>query len=206
MAFVIYCIKKQKFVKHPNLWSATLKEAAKFNTMEKLQNYMANNFAGNFPDVSTDGLQFLSTDNLSQNYSPFVTLSDEEARVKFEWLKETIAAVLAESEKLVALPRHYGKQLAQLELETQDILHRIEFTNENVINGFYRYKQLQDVRQRRRKVKDNLEYATLLLTSGFLESVSSLQMNIDKMDKDMAERKYTPRVLNELFDDDNPDD
>ena len=206
MAYVIYYPEKREFVKHTGLWSSTLKGAAKFASIEKVQNFMTKNFPFIYKDIPQETLQYLNTDDLTQSFVSGTTLTDEDAKAVFEWLKTTIPLILAESDKLVSLPRFYGKQLTQLELETQDILHKIEFTNENVINGFHRYKQLQDVRQRRRKVKDNLEYTTLLLTSGLLDSLKKLQAGIDKMTTEMEERTYKPRVLNELFDNENPDD
>ena len=113
--------------------------------------------------------------------------------------------ILAETERLVALPQYYGKLVRDLDLETQDVLHKIEFTNENVVSGFKRYKQLQDVRQRRRKAKDSLEFATLILSSGLLTSMKTLREEIDKMKSEMESRKYKPRVLTELFEENEED-
>ena len=83
--------------------------------------------------------------------------------------------MLTASALFIALPKFYGGVVRDLDMETVDILHKIEFTNENVVNGFRRYKQLQDVRQRRRKAKDALEISSLLLSSGLLASLKTLK-------------------------------
>lgn len=60
----------------------------------------------------------------------------------------------------VNFPRRYEqleKDLKQLDMETQDLLHLIELKNLNLHRGFMTYKDLQRVRQERRKVKDEME-------------------------------------------------
>lgn len=207
MAFVIYHPVKQRFLKYAtSSWVTTLKSATKFATAEKLENFMQNNYRFTYKDVSPEELLFLDTANLTNGFTTTVAFDAESAQAEFEWLQNTLSMVLAETEKLVALPQYYGTLVRDLDLETQDVLHKIEFTNENVVSGFKRYKQLQDVRQRRRKAKDNLEFATLVLSSGLLTSMKTLREEMDKLQFEMENRKYKPRVLQELFDEDKEDD
>lgn len=97
---------------------------------------MTKNFPFIYKDIPQETLQYLNTDDLTQSFVSGTTLTDEDAKAVFEWLKTTIPVILAETDKLVSLPRYYGKQLTQLELETQDILHKIEFTNQALILHF----------------------------------------------------------------------
>lgn len=69
-------------------------------------------------------------------------------------------AIKSVREVYVNLPRRYEqleKDLKKLDMETQDILHLMELKNLNLHHGFMTYKDLQRVRQERRKVKDEME-------------------------------------------------
>ena len=77
----------------------------------------------------------------------------------------------------------------------------MEFTNENVINGFKRYKQMQEVRQRRREAKDALEFASLIISSGLLPCLRKLKTDSADLKEFGETREYKPRVLTSMFDD-----
>lgn len=69
-------------------------------------------------------------------------------------------AIKSVREVYVNLPRRYEqleKDLKQLDMETQDLLHLMELKNLNLHLGFKAYKDLQRVRQERRKVKNEME-------------------------------------------------
>ena len=60
----------------------------------------------------------------------------------------------------VNAPRRYEqleKDLKKLDMETQDLLHLMELKDLNLYLGFKAYKDLQRVRQERRKVKDEMD-------------------------------------------------
>lgn len=89
--------------------------------------------------------------------------------------------------------------LSQVDKEICDILHYIEFNNLDAANGYRMYKMLKDCRLRRRKIKDDLGKVNLIIpTLGNKELVNSLKTCLSQM-KAMDQRKYTPRVLDELF-------
>lgn len=128
-------------------------------------------------------------------------MTAEVAAQELESLKIFVDSMLAVSSLFIELPKYYGSVVRELDLETQDILHKIEFTNENVVNGFKRYKQLQDVRRRRREAKDALELVSLLLSSGLLTSLKTLKTEMEKLEKYLTERKYNPRIIPDIFED-----
>lgn len=207
MPYVIFYPATSKYVKHGGTWAVNLKNASKFQSLEKVQNYMTNNFPFVFKGVPVDAVEILDTNNLTQgmmqDFAPPPTqdfFTVETAAEEMKNLKEFFDVMLEAASKFVALPSFYGNLVKTLDMETQDILHKIEFTNENVVNGFKRYKQLQDVRQRRREAKDALEMSSLLLSTGLLTSLKSMQVEIVKLERYMDKRDYTPRVLTELFD------
>lgn len=203
MAYIIHNIKTNLFLKNPNIWTPSLRKATKFQSEEKVKNYMTHNFAFTFRDIPTTDVEFLDTNNLSaglddQNMPP-ILITAEEAAQELENLKIFVDSMLSVSPLFIELPKFYGKTVRDLDMETQDILHKIEFTNENVVNGFKRYKQLQDIRKRRREAKDALELSSLLLTSGLLSSLKTLKTEMEKLDEYMKKRKYDPRILTDLF-------
>jgi len=69
-------------------------------------------------------------------------------------------AIKSVREVYVNAPRRYEqleKDLKKLDIETQDLLHLMELRDLDLYKGFTTYKDLQRVRQERRKVKDEME-------------------------------------------------
>lgn len=69
-------------------------------------------------------------------------------------------AIKSVREVYVNAPRRYEhleKELKKLDMETQDLLHLMELKDLDLYKGFTTYKDLQRVRQERRKVKDEME-------------------------------------------------
>lgn len=88
-------------------------------------------------------------------------------------------------------------ELATIDLEIVDIEHYVEFNEFDAAKGYKAYKLLHDTRKRRRELKDELEKIELILgTSLKSENLD----NLDRSIKGLDTRKYTPRVLKELFD------
>lgn len=207
MAYILFHIKTNMFLKHPNTWTPNLRKATKFQTEEKVNNYMTKNFPFVFKNIPVEDIEILNTDNITEDFEsqhntstpPSLQLTEETAAEELANLKQFVDTMLTASALFIALPKFYGGVVRDLDMETVDILHKIEFTNENVVNGFRRYKQLQDVRQRRRKAKDALEISSLLLSSGLLASLKTLKTEMEKMEDYFQKRSYNPRVLPELF-------
>jgi len=208
MAYIIYHMQTSRYVKHPNGWTPYLKNASKFTTEEKVRNFMENNFQHQYKGVSPTSVQILNTNDLTQemqqtfNTDTLPHLTMETASEELNNMKIFVDTMLQTAHLFVALPKFYGDLMRTLDMETQDILHKIEFTNENVVNGYKRYKQLQDVRIRRRDAKDSLELASLVVSSGLLKSLKELSDGIKVIEEYKEKRAYTPRVLPELFDED----
>lgn len=205
MAYIIHNLKTNLFLKNPNIWTPSLRKATKFQSEEKVNNYMTNNFPHNFRNIPTSDIEILDTNNLSDNLDDhsdsLQILTAETAAQELENLKIFVDSMLTVSSLFMELPRYYGGVVRTLDMETQDILHKIEFTNENVVNGFRRYKQLQDVRIRRREAKDALELVSLFLSSGLLTSLKTLKTEMEKLEKYLTERKYNPRIIPDIFED-----
>lgn len=183
-------------------WSTLLKNATKFITLDKATNFMDNNFSGMFPTVSPTEVKILNTDNLAEEYSGDGSeFTPETAKQALDEMIAFYEQIVENTDKFLFLPGYFGGIVKQCDMETLDILHKMEFTNENVINGFKRYKQMQEVRQRRREAKDALEFASLIVSSGLLPCLRKLKTDIADLKEFGETREYKPRVLTSMFDD-----
>lgn len=99
---------------------------------------------------------------------------------------------------------HYKKELSRLDLTEQDLLHFIEAENFSASRGYCLAKQIKEVREERRKIKNELE-TLYTLYEKFINNndkkVISIKQSITAKDKylsNLAENKiYNPRVLKE---------
>lgn len=93
-----------------------------------------------------------------------------------------------------------NKIISQCDKETQDVLHRLEFdTHQNVINGYKLYDLLYEIRQRRRKAKNENEilhdlYHFCKDNPVFLEKAKRIQSDAQKIVDEQKERIYNPRT------------
>lgn len=85
---------------------------------------------------------------------------------------------------------------SEVDKEISDIYHYIELNNLNAYQGWLMYKMLQYRLKRRRVIKDELSIIKHLVKCDInTQSLSEIQDMIKNMDN----RKYTPRVLSDLF-------
>ena len=75
--------------------------------------------------------------------------------------------------------------------------HYIEFVNLNAAQGYKAYKMIKDRRIIRRSIKNELDILNIILGKKISETATD---EIQKAVSGMDNRKYEPRVLNELFD------
>ena len=88
-------------------------------------------------------------------------------------------------------------QLSKVDQELSDINHYIEFCNLNAAQGYKAYKMIKDRRIIRRSIKNELDVLNIILGKKISETATD---EIHKAITGMDNRKYEPRVLNELFD------
>jgi hypothetical protein len=87
-------------------------------------------------------------------------------------------------------------QLSLVDMEICDIRHYAENFDLNMYQGWKLYKMLQDACKRRRKIKDERIKVDYILARNFVDCTNNaISTYIKKLDN----RKYTPRVLKELF-------
>lgn len=89
-----------------------------------------------------------------------------------------------------------NKQLAEVELEIEDLYHYIEFSSFNAAQGYKAYKMLKERLVKRRELKDGIILLDSIQEKNMLTcSVDNINNVVSKLDS----RSYRPRVLKELF-------
>ena len=95
--------------------------------------------------------------------------------------------------------------LVNIEGQQEDLLHEIEFSKLNAIEIMNIYKQLENVRKERRKIKDKLElintlksYTNKFIEKGICGETKDVIKNIETLRSNQENRQYTPRILKDL--------
>lgn len=112
-----------------------------------------------------------------------------------EWM-ERADAMKKEYERLIQRKKDLAEQLRQVSAELCDLEHYIEFHSLNAVKGYRIYRQLRDCLIRRRKIKDELMCITIFLKA---EPHNIMNGNLVRQFSGLRTREYSPRVLQELF-------
>lgn len=125
----------------------------------------------------------------------FQTMFDTE---EFAW-NDYISTLIQFCSDLRQYRTNLNYLLSQVDKEICDIMHYIEFNTLDAANGYKMYKMLRDCRLRRRKIKDDLEKVNMIIPAlGSAELLGNLKTCLNQMNG-LDHRKYTPRVLDDLF-------
>lgn len=114
-------------------------------------------------------------------------------------LPEMISRLCAIEGRLIQALTCCANAISQADMETEDILHKIEFVRADVVQGYHLYKDLHDCRLQRRKAKDLMTLLGLIQTSGLLNRVESFRVSYESYQNTLSHRSYHPRVRNDLF-------
>lgn len=187
-----------------SLWSATIWE--KENKAKNIVKALGKNFAeysfeiqplsmrlydlsGKANDISNaDSMDNLCVCNKSVELSGCIELGYD----ILEKARELEACAARAEARLESLKT----EMSKVDLEVVDIEHAAEFYNLNAAQGYKLYKMLHDARVKRRDIKNEMEKLNHFLNTTLTSN--SLQ-NLQKSIAGMKNRKYTPRVNNELF-------
>jgi len=88
--------------------------------------------------------------------------------------------------------------LSIVDKEIVDLEHYIEFYNFNASQGFKAYKMLQEKLIKRRELKKSIEKCNIIWNGNIRDF--AIGKSIDKQMKNIENKKYTARILKELFD------
>lgn len=205
MKYCVRCKDTGEFLKLSSgtgTWG-TLKRACKFNNEEAVKNYMANNFAHSVkPSVPIDQVEILPCTvggGIEPMVSPEATITEEQASNYLETLPGLVNNLYETGRVMRVLLCYYSNQVRSADLALEDLLHKIEFTNVGVVDGYKLYKAVQSMRLRRRQYKDICTMLNLINQSGVISSLNNLKDSFARFENGLENRKYTPRILDELF-------
>lgn len=131
--------------------------------------------------------------------SPEATITEEQASNYLETLPGLVNNLYETGRVMRVLLCYYSNQVRSADLALEDLLHKIEFTNVGVVDGYKLYKAVQSMRLRRRQYKDICTMLNLINQSGVISSLNNLKDSFARFENGLENRKYTPRILDELF-------
>lgn len=91
----------------------------------------------------------------------------------------------------------FSKQLSQLDLAIQDILHCVELEPIGLERAYSLVNQLKEYRIKRRFVKNNHELLQVLLST-LGDGVDQTDRKLRKKVQEQSECTYTPRILKQV--------
>lgn len=115
----------------------------------------------------------------------------QEIKQKINDLSNTIQTLLSEKDNLV-------NSLSEVNGKEQDILHYIEFNKFNAAEGYKLSKRLQNIRKERRIIKNKIDIINVIKQDNCYDLIYG--KTLERLDG-IKNRKYSPRVLNDLFND-----
>lgn len=181
-----------------------LDKAHRFSDRQKVDNFMRMNFNNAVKgQIRKSEVEILPCDTAHMPFDSSGTLraeiTEEQANVYLDTLPDMIGQMYETGRIMRVLLSYYSDQVRVADKAQEDMLHKIEFTNANVVDGFKLYKALQEIRQRRRQCKDVCDMLGTIHRSGTVSSLMNLQNEMTKYHEHLETRTYTPRILEELF-------
>jgi hypothetical protein len=129
------------------------------------------------------------------------TLSGKDVRnhipfIDFNSMLEDLNQFTEKAEKYAQYSKSINRQIAEIELEIEDLYHYIEFSNFNAAQGYHAYKMLKERLIKRRQLKDEQKILDVIQEKNMLTCTKDI---IDNTVSKLESRSYRPRVLEELF-------
>ena len=171
-------------------WVKEITLATQFNSEKKANNVIVSSYKNFIKDTKCEIKVF--TPQIESEKTQF---DCESAGNAYGQLQSAAHEFSQSMIKLTALIDFYVKELSKCDLMQEDVLHKIEFDSVMGIQGMRLVKQLKEIRIKRREVKDKLSFLTMLKTKDIMTGAASIR----DWEKAIEDRKYTPRVLDELF-------
>lgn len=116
--------------------------------------------------------------------------------IDFDNFEEKITKLYSLSQELREYDDSLSGHYKNIELELCDLYHYIEPSNFNVVDGYHAYVKIRNALRKRRQIKDE----KLLLDN--LKESNALGCNVNRINGSLdglKNRKYEPRILDELF-------
>lgn len=152
-------------------------------------------------ELGFDIVPYIRVYKENQNLEEVINLLKEKAAyLSYDIVGEIIGSINEFSSKMNEIT-DYSKELNSIisytDLQISDILHYIEFHKFSAAEGYKLCKKLQEICDRRREAKNKIQ---IINTIKHQSCASVLSGNATKIiEKIVPDKKYTPRVFDELF-------
>lgn len=182
-----------------------LNKAHRFSDRQKVDNFMLMNFNGAVKGlIGKAEVEILPCDtaHMPLDCTPGTIqpeITEDQASKYLDSLPDLVGQMYETGRIMRVLLTYYSDQVRVADKAQEDMLHKIEFTDVNVVDGFKLYKALQEIRRRRRQCKDICDMLRTVHRSGTVSSLMNLQNEMKKYHDNLETREYTPRVLDDLF-------
>lgn len=143
----------------------------------------------------------VTTDSIKVTSVPVVTTATKKVTVFSGMSTFDSTLTKLKSADIVSFTHEYdalNKKLSTIDSEVSDIEHYIEFNKMNAAEGYKAFKMLQDKLLERRVIKDDYTKFQMLASAKVSDIFDG---TLDEKLSALDSRKYTPRVLKELFKD-----
>lgn len=117
-------------------------------------------------------------------------------------LKEDISNLISNirniEEEYTKVLDKYAEDASVADKKQEDILHYLEFNNLNTVAAYRLVKELQEVREERRKAKDNIDLLNRIsLRLKFNNKDKSINKILESKEQQMRDRSYKMRYYSE---------
>ena len=117
-------------------------------------------------------------------------------------LKEDISNLISNirnvEEEYTKVLDKYAEDASVADKKQEDILHYLEFNNLNTVAAYRLVKELQEVREERRKAKDNIDLLNRIsLRLKFNNKDTSINKILESKEQQMRDRSYKMRYYSE---------
>ena len=181
--------------KNAALWGE-LDEAHRFDDKTKAENYMDNNlYNATHGAVCKSDCKIVSV-NAMRSIPP---ITPEEATELASTLEERLKQMYETGQIIRSLFDYHLVQTQRADRALEDLMHKIEFSDANVVGGYRMYKAMQELRQRRRQHKNACTILGSIGASGLLDKLDKIERNLPKTETGLGKCQYEPRVSAELF-------
>lgn len=138
-------------------------------------------------------------DNSNSNIETLVSVKENETTETLDCTKKWLDKVSSLNGLVTEIATRKEEllfELSNFDKELSDIEHYIEFSTLNAAQGYNAYKMIKERRIKRREIKKELDVLNIILNSKIGDEALCV---INQRVAGLNNRKYTPRVLTELF-------
>lgn len=189
MKFVIYNSEKNEYFRAAGTpgWTKSQDKASKYKSRETAEDEIRNR--KKFFELVTVELTVVE-------YHSQPAEIEENGQELFNQILSAATELGKCSNNIAGINRYFNETLSEYDKMQEDILHKIEFTPQVGVTSLRLMKQLREIRIKRREIKDAIALLAVMSDTNIIGKIQAYEYLLEN-------RTYKPRVLKELFKEDN---